>query len=398
MLLFLTVYAVGLAFLLPKLSLWLDEILTLIGASKPDLPSLFSYLRSTPGATPLAFLVPRWSTHLLGYSVFAARISSTIFSVAACVAIFLLGRRLELRAPLLAVLVFALCPLQFRYAMEARPYAMALCVSVWSTVLFFSLRDNPRSAFQVFLYGVLAITEAFTVAFTLFVPGAHAAWAARRVSRRLLAIFGASLAATGLALVPWYAYVRQGWNSGIAVQRLGSVINWQSISVILHELTGMGYGGTLLMLAVASWGASRLTRLRGFWIAYVLLPVVFVILGEFAFHYFVAVRQMIYILVPLALLFAAGTESMGRCGSLLAVGFLGVALYQDVRWISKPREDWQAAAAVAADQQGHVTCLKFVPADAELLYSFFRPDLSRKQVYGGPIRAGRFGRVGDQPL
>ncbi|MGH9593004.1 MAG: hypothetical protein ACRD5L_07920, partial [Bryobacteraceae bacterium] len=292
---------------------------------------------------------------------------------------FILGRRLELRAPLLAVLVFALCPLQFRYAMEARPYSMALCLSVWSTVLFFSLRDHPRSLIRALVYGALAVTGAFTVAFTLFVPAAHAIWAARSESRRLLAICGGSMAAAGLALIPWYRYVREGWDVGIAVQHLGSVINWQSVSVILHELTGMGYGGTIFMLVVAGWGASRMARFRGFWIAYVLLPAIFVGLGDFVFHYFLAVRQMIFILAPLALLFIAGAERMGRFGNVLAVVFLGVALYEDVKWVTKPREDWQAAASVAADQQRQGDCVKFVPVDAEMLYVFFRPELGEKK-------------------
>jgi uncharacterized membrane protein len=379
LLLFLVAYAAGLAFLLPKLTLWLDEVLTLIGAVKPDLLSLLSYSRTTPGATPLAFLVPRWTIHLLGYSVFSARLSSALSSLAACVAIFILGRRLNLRAPLLAVMVFALCPLQFRYALEARPYSLALCLSAWSTVVFFSLRDHPRSSLRALLYGALAITGAFSVAFTLFVPAAHAIWAARNESRRLLAICVGSVAAAGLALIPWYRYVREGWDVGIAVQRLGSVIDWHSVSVIFHELTGMGYGGTLFMLVIAGWGASRMARLRGFWIAYVLLPAVFVVAGDFVFHYFLAVRQMIFLLAPLALLFIAGTESLGRFGNLLTVVFLGVSLYADVNWIAKPREDWQAAAAVAADPASQGACVKFIPVDAEMLYVFFRPELVAKK-------------------
>jgi mannosyltransferase len=373
------VYAGCLAFLLPKLSLWLDEILTLIGALKPDLPSLFSYLRSTPGATPLAFLVPAWTIDVLGYSLFSARVSSLLFSVAACVAIFLLARRLKLRAPLLAVLVFALCPLQFRYAVEARPYAMALCISAWSTVIFLSLRDHPRSWVRGLLYGLLTVTGAFTVAFTLFVPAAHAIWSTRHESRRLLAICAASIAAAGLALIPWYAYVREGWNTGIAVQRLGSVINWGSVSVILHELTGMGYGGTVFLLAVAGWGASRVTHLRGFWISYVLLPALFVLLGDIAFRYFLAVRQMIFILAPLALLFVAGAEAVGRWGKLLVLAFLVAAIYEDVKWVSKPREDWHAAATVAAEQIRDGACLRFVPVDAEMLYVFFRHELAERK-------------------
>src|SRR5579862_2105840 len=246
LLLFLAVYAAGLAFVLPKLSLWIDEILELIGARKPDLLSLVSYLRTNPGATPLAYLVPGWIIKLLGYSAFTARASSAIFSVAACPAIFLLGRRMGLRAPLLAVAVFALCPLQFRYAMEARPYAMALCFSAWSTVVFLSLRDNPRSLRLTILYALLTLLGTFTIAFTLFVPVTHLLWTGLRETRRLLAVCVASIAISGSALAAWYLYARQGWNENAAVWRLGSFVNWHSIPLILHELTGAGYVGTLL--------------------------------------------------------------------------------------------------------------------------------------------------------
>src|SRR5262249_34985354 len=41
LLLFLALYAAALLLLLPRLTLWLDEILTLIGAMQPDLRSLF---------------------------------------------------------------------------------------------------------------------------------------------------------------------------------------------------------------------------------------------------------------------------------------------------------------------------------------------------------------------
>jgi hypothetical protein len=51
----LIAYAVALALLLPKLSLWLDEILDLIGARAQTLSAIMDYVRMTPGAVPLGY-------------------------------------------------------------------------------------------------------------------------------------------------------------------------------------------------------------------------------------------------------------------------------------------------------------------------------------------------------
>ena len=96
---FLPLYAIALIFLAPRLSLWLDEILTLIGAVEPNTSALLDYIKTVPGGSPLAFLAPRWSIQLLSYSVFAARLPSVIASVAACPAIYLLAQRMKIRTP-----------------------------------------------------------------------------------------------------------------------------------------------------------------------------------------------------------------------------------------------------------------------------------------------------------
>jgi hypothetical protein len=97
LLLFLGIYFACLAFLLPRQSLWLDEILTLIGALKPDWHSLIAHLRTLPGNTPLGHIVLGIPIRLAGYSVFTARLSSAVFSLAACLGVFALAMRSRLR-------------------------------------------------------------------------------------------------------------------------------------------------------------------------------------------------------------------------------------------------------------------------------------------------------------
>jgi Dolichyl-phosphate-mannose-protein mannosyltransferase len=387
LLLFLGLYSICLAVLLPRQSLWLDEILNLIGALKPDLRSLIVYLRTLPGNTPLGHLLMAGVIRLGGFSMFTARVSSAALSVAACPGIFLLGKRLGLRRPLYAVLVFVLCPLQFRYALEARPYALALCLSIWSTVIFLALTEKPRSRVLAVSYAILAVAGIYTFAYALFVPASHFVWllvspARWTQNRRLIVITGCSIAGAVLTVLPWYLYMQQGWSTGTASLRLGSFLDGRPVQVILHELTGAGYAGTVLILAGAWWGLRRLRPpqgIRSFWILYALFPVVLILAADVAFGYFLAIRQMIFILAPLTLLFAAGAEAMGRPGKILLGAFLAASVYGNVNWFLKPREDWQAAAKVATDNISRTTCLVFVPADAEQLYLFFRPELAARK-------------------
>jgi len=382
LILFLGIYFVCLAFLLPFQSLWLDEILGLIGVLAPDWSSLIAHLRTLPGNTPVGPLILGIPIRFAGYSVFAARLPSAIFSVAACMGIFVLASRLGLRRPLLAVLLFAACPLQFRYAIEARPYSLVLCLSVWSTVTFLHLLENPRSWVLASLYGVLAVVGIYVFAYALFVPTAHFLWLLASPKRwsenkRVMAVCGASIALAVLAIVPWYLYVRQDWKTYTAALRLGSFLDGRPIAVIAHELTGAGYVGNALIVVGAMLGIKRVGSVRGFWIAYILFPVVLVIAGDLAFGYFLAIRQMIFVLPPLLLMFAAGTEPLGWKGCLLLAAFLAASLYADVGWFRRPREDWQAAAAAAVAQKN--ACISFVPPDAERLYLFFRPELRARE-------------------
>jgi uncharacterized membrane protein len=382
--LFLAVYAVVLAVLLPRLSLWLDEILTLAGVRQPDLASLISYIETFAGGTLLAFAAPRAVIEVVGYSVFAARLASALASVAACVGVYVLARRLAIGRPLVVVAVFALCPLQFRYAMEVRPYSLALALSIWATVTFFAMQDEGRRrrGWLYAAYAALAMAGGLALAYSLFVIGAHAAWAIVNRKRAVAVACAASLAAGGLALLPWYLHFQPHWAAVTADMRLGGW-NEGALGVFLKELTGAGYVGTALIGAGAFFGLKR-AGFGSIWIYWLVFPIVLVPVANVVFGYFFAVRQMIYVLAPLAVLFAAGAATLRAKGHVLLALFLAASLYEDVNWFRKPREDWQAAAA-AIPPQG---CVSFVPQDAELMYTYFRPELAARQCPLGPPADG----------
>ena len=356
---FLPVYACALLLLSPRLSLWLDEILTLIGAVVPSLSSLLDYLKGVPGASPLAFLAPRWSIDALGYSVFAARLPSVVASVAACPAIYLLAKRLKIQPPILAVVVFALWPLQLRYAMEARPYALALAFSVWSTEVFLSLPERPG---RKWLYVVLSVLAALTQPYALFVTVAHVFY-----GRIAVAAIGVS----AVALIPWYAHFRADWSTVNAAQQLAA-FDLKGVLVMLHEISGSGYAGTAILLVGIALAVRHVSR---FWLLGIAVPVIAVFAANATLHYFFATRQLIFILPALALVFTLGGNR------LLLAAFLAASLYEVIQWLRKPRENWQAAADAVQREVGAGACVKFV-GDSTPVYEFFYPSLAQHHCSG----------------
>ncbi len=306
--LFLALYACVLVALLPVLSLWLDEIMDLMVVRRAGMRELLAGVAVNSGNAPLNYIIQFWTVHALGYSAFAGRLPEAIFSLASCAGIYALARRLRLRWPLLAVAVFALFPLQFRYALEARPYSLALALSIWSTVAFFRLLDEPRSLWRAALYALSVVAGIYVLPFTLFVAVAHLAW----LRREMWLPVGLAIEIAGLAFVPWYLHAVVNWRADPVVARAHATVTWRVVPMILHELTGAGYVGAALVVTGVIAAFALGFANRWFWLLYLLVPVVAALAADAVFGYFPAIRQIIFVLTPLALLFTVGVEALFR--------------------------------------------------------------------------------------
>lgn len=360
--------------LAPRLSLWLDEVLTLIGAGQPDMAALLGYVRTVPGGSPLAFLLPRWSMELFGNSEWAARLPSILASLAASVAMWKLAQFLRLRNAWIPVLLLAVLPLQLRYAVEARPYAIALSCTLWMTVIFL----EQGSAM---LYSALTVAAVLAQPYAAFVAISHLAYAFLEDRRKTSAPFIGLLAGAAL-LAPWYLYFRDDWTRVNQAQGIATW-DWKAPLVFVHEIAGSGYIGAILLFAGASLALRRADR--AFWACCIAIPLALALIGNVVFHYFFSVRQVIYVLPVLALLFAAGCEQLGRAGQALLAALLIASLYADVTWILKPREDWRAASDAAAIHVQAGACAEFI-GDSTPLYEYFHPELRRHYCSGAEPR------------
>jgi len=298
----LAVYALCLLLLLPHLSLWLDELLNIIGSTKPTLSSLIKYVPQNSGAAPLGYLVQRLSFQLIGVSEFSARLPSVVSSLAAAAGMFALAQRLGMRRPLAAVVLFCVLPMQWRYALEGRPYAMALALSIWATFFFLQQR--------MLLYALAITAGLYTNPYSFFLPAAHLLWLLRNAPRRLPhPLLAASTAA--LLFLPWYLYARHTWATSVPAQ--GQTAPLKAVELIARELVGAGYIGTALVLLLAHIGWKRChaedPARASFLAACLLVPFPLVLAGDAFFHYFLAARQFLFVLPPLCLLAAFGIHA-----------------------------------------------------------------------------------------
>jgi len=110
------------------------------------------------------------------------------------------------------------------------------------------------------------------------------------------------------------------------------------------------------------------------------VPIVCAVAADAWFGYFLAIRQMIFVLAPLALLFTAGVEALPcRPACILTAALLISLAVSNINFFRRPREDWRAAAVMLAGEP----CVVYSPQDSRNLYTFFVPDLANRECKPG---------------
>jgi 4-amino-4-deoxy-L-arabinose transferase-like glycosyltransferase len=377
--LFLGLYAATLILLIPAKPLWMDEIIDLNGVRNADLRGVLAFVPGNAGGVPLGYLADFWMIQLFGYSVFIVRLPSVLFTVLACAGVYILARQTRLQMPLLAVILYAVSPLTLRYALEARPYAQATCWSVFSTVIFLSLIRQPKWT-KAASYAALVAAGLFTQPYSIFVPVAHLTWllftGSVKEKPRAMVFAGGAVALASLSFLPWYFKAHAAWQ-GAVNGGARFLVTGKDLLVIPHELMGTGFIGsavTIIAIVMALAWSSWYREEKIFWSFYAVIPLLLVPAADAYFGYFLAVRQMIFVLVPISVLVIACTEM--RWAWLVPVGLCLAMVYEDVNWIRRPGEGWQAAAVqLVVNQTKEASCTIFASSGARTMYLFFEPHL-----------------------
>lgn len=387
-------YAALLLLLLPLQSLWLDELMEVVATAGLPLHDVVAgYAAHSAGQSPLGALEQAFSIRLLGFSAFAARLPAAIASILGCAGMLVLSRKAGVQRAWVALVLFASLPLVLRYGAEARPYSQALCIAVWLTVLFLDLLQGP--ALRSFtIYAALLAIGLYTQPFVLFVAAGQAFFLMVRKRWALLAPFSAVLVVATCAYLPWYFHSRGYWKQEIDAAQLHFHLQARLALLIPRELTGAGYVGALAVVLLAVYGIPCLRKEGSDWLlwgAMILAPVCLAILTDFVFDYFFAIRQVIFVLPPLAMAGAAGLERMYKeRGARLAVttATLLVALNTGyaIHWFTKPRENWAAAAQILKRSASSGGCFLALPSGSKVYYEFFQPTLKAYECTEADLR------------
>jgi hypothetical protein len=116
------------------------------------------------------------------------------------------------------------------------------------------------------------------------------------------------------------------------------------------------------------------------WLLYFVLPIFCAVAADAWFGYFLAIRQVIFVLPPLALLLTAGVEALPRRpAACLMAALLITLVIGNISFFRRPREDWRAAAVILANER----CVVYSPPDSRNLYAFFVADLANRECTPG---------------
>lgn len=357
--------------------LWLDELMEVVGsAGRPLKDVIIGYAAHSAGQSPLAACEQAITMRFFGFSLFAVRLPAAISAVLAGVGMLKLMRQ---RLPFVLLASF---PLVLRYAAEDRPYSQVLCVAVWLSVVFSMCSGRRFDA----MYTALLIVGLYTQPYVVFLAFSHCvSLAIRRQWARTLRLTAISAAAV-CAYLPWYLYARGFWRQEVAVSQLHFHPQLKLGLLIVREMNGAGYAGTAVLLVLAAMGALYLHRRQREWLLWVLsfsLPICCVVLADWMFDYFFAIRQVIFVLPALAVLASAGIEHLWvengvRVAGAAAIVVFALNIGYAVRWFTKPGEDWVAAAHQLESYTRAGACFFALPPGSGAYYTFFNPGLKGK--------------------
>lgn len=397
-------------------SLWLDESVstTLARASW----SRFAHIVRVREANMSGYYLVLRAWSGLGHSDAFLRGLSVLAAVALVPLLYALARRLGgSRVAVTTGLLLALNPLYVHYAQEARGYALCLLFVTLASYLFVRGMQGswtwPIGGAYAIAIGLAATANLFAV----LVPVAHAVSLAflprERVPWRSL---GLTATATAVLLAPWGLFIQSTNSAGV---------NWASGSAAAQVLTRVRDAAPrpvmLLALvvgvAVLAWLFARLRRSSrgaaivsdwpiGFAAAWLVVPVVSVILLSLVYKPLLVIRYLTVAipgaaLLPALLLDRLPRRALANAGVvvLLALSAVGVQ-----RWYANGQaEDWRHAAAYVQHQVAAGDGVVWVPPYVRVPFEWYlrapsargalQPVFPSYPWGGDPLKA-----LGDVPL
>jgi hypothetical protein len=133
-------------------------------------------------------------------------------------------------------------------------------------------------------------------------------------------------------------------------------------------------GLLIILCAVALVQGTVNRRNRTLLMLLIVAPSLSVFAADARFGYFLAARQFVWVLPALAIL-AGNSGRRNHLAHALPGLLVTISAWQSVRLLTRPSENWQAAADMIEARIQAGDCLSVAPSDQFPLYKFFHPNL-----------------------
>ena len=398
----LSAYAVLVLLAIVALPLRVDEILRLIASTQSSFAAVLGWVKQIPGAAPLGDFTQFCVAAIIGHSQITARIPSLVLAVASCYFLWRLAQQTALQQPLLAVVLFMLMPLQYRYASDARPFELGMLLLICATLTYLKLLDAP-SIGRSLIYGVLLVACLYTDPFSYFPAVGYLlflmAFIARASKRRA---FWHALPATvvpPLLFLPYYFWAREFVNSGWLYGHDHVPYSPTVYVDVLRELSGGGISGyvlsslLLVAAAIACWRSFQLSetalskRMALFSLfGGALATIAAALVIDATYGTLFSPEQILWAIPSFCILAVAAVDWLqqkSRIAALsLALLLLVLCVFRNTQLLLSPTENTQALEEGIRPQLTGDSCLVFVSQGlSPALFTFFDPELSGKQCF-----------------
>jgi 4-amino-4-deoxy-L-arabinose transferase-like glycosyltransferase len=358
-----------------------DEAVTAGRVLFASLPRTMHEVWAGESTPPLYYLLAWLWSHAFGVHEVGLRSLSALFGTATVPLAYLAGRELiGRRAGLAVAAIVAVEPMLVWYSQDARAYALLVLLS--TAALLFFLRARRTGAARDLAWWAVFSSLALSAHYFAFFPLAiEAAWllvAVRPLRRVACAVGGVTLA--GAALTPIALHQARGKNNDwIASFGMAGRLRETGISffvgeagLLKHALIPIALFAFAVVLLLARGGAREK---RGAVVALavgggsVALALAFAAAGQD----FVLERNLLPVLIPLAMVGAAGMASprAGLLGAAVGVALvaylLAFCVYADFR-PALQRDDWRSVARRIGPPRGPRAILVWEQGDEPLAF------------------------------
>ena len=396
--LFLMGYAILLLATIVATPLRLDEILQLIGSSNHSILGLIRWIAETPGSAPLNYFVQLPFVLAGSHSRIAARVPSLLFALGSSYLFIRLAKRIPVRWPYLALALFMLLPVHYRFASQGTPVEQALFFLLAATICYLRLVQNPSPRACVD-YAAFLLLCLYTDPASFLPAIGYALFLIRSVNtahgRRVIWFALPATTLPVLLFLPYYFWAHPQMNSDWLFEPSTYSSGLPIYLQPLHSLGAGGWNGYIIAgllglgTLAALWGLLRspvrglarelaLFYLFGGVLSAVAIPTAIDLWSRTPFspsHVLWAVPGMI-------ILSFAAPESFLRKGLLdpviVAFALLGVVLSCtiDIGYLRQSDQDLQAETALIRPQLTGDSCVVFVSERlSKSLFLLFDPAL-----------------------